>query len=162
MYDCCEIISRNFDIDTEGFESKFMRFIQFIAQNKSQISIREAFKNHPDLRVITQNASCIVTFTSETLNCIAMAEEMKKRRRWTVLKAQRPPSMQLCITDSNSANWEDFIDAVNECVAAMKADPSLNTNASTALYGLTGAIPDPRFLRQFVCYHQAAMLDTLE
>jgi hypothetical protein len=104
----------------------------------------------------------IVTFTSKTINCIALADVMKKRRRWTVLKAQRPPSMQLCITDSSSGNYKDFISAVHECVQAMKDDPSLNTNSSTALYGMTGMIPDERFLNKFVFMHQEAMLDTLE
>jgi hypothetical protein len=43
----------------------------------------------------------------------------------------------------------------------MKIDPSLNVNHDTAVYGLTGAIPDKALLDEFVCVHQAAMLDTL-
>jgi len=43
----------------------------------------------------------------------------------------------------------------------MKGDPSLNKNYDTALYGMTGAIPDKRLLREFICMHQSAMLDTI-
>jgi len=44
----------------------------------------------------------------------------------------------------------------------MKADPKLNKNHDTALYGISGTIPDKSLLRDFVCVHQSAMLDTLE
>ena len=91
-----------------------------------------------------------------------MADEILKRRKWTVAKLQRPPGMHLAITDACSRNWKDFVDAIRECIKEMKADPKLNKNHSTALYGLTGTIPDQSFLRKFVCIHQATMLDTLE
>jgi hypothetical protein len=53
------------------------------------------------------------------------------------------------------------VSTLRECVTAMKADPSLNVNHDTALYGITGSIPDKHLLRDFVALHQAAMLDTL-
>lgn len=43
----------------------------------------------------------------------------------------------------------------------MKADKTLNKNHDTAVYGMTGAIPDKNLLHRFVSIHQAAMLDTL-
>lgn len=43
----------------------------------------------------------------------------------------------------------------------MKIDPSLNVNHDTAIYGLTGTIPDKKLLDEFICVHQAAMLDVL-
>jgi hypothetical protein len=42
----------------------------------------------------------------------------------------------------------------------MKIDPALNVNHDTAMYGLTGAVPDKKMLNDFVFIHQAAMLDT--
>jgi len=51
---------------------------------------------------------------------------------------------------------------VKECTQAMKDDPKLNKNHDTALYGISGTIPDKSLLRDFVCVHQSAMLDTLE
>lgn len=42
----------------------------------------------------------------------------------------------------------------------MKIDTSLNVNHDTAMYGLTGAVPDKKMLNEFVFIHQAAMLDT--
>jgi hypothetical protein len=43
----------------------------------------------------------------------------------------------------------------------MKNDPQLNSNADTALYGMSKVIPDKALLRDFCSLHQAAMLDTL-
>ena len=99
--------------------------------------------------------------TSKTVNCIAMADILKSRRQWRVACLQRPHGLHLAITDATQANWEDFVDSIRECVEAMKEDPSLNKSHSTALYGMTGMIPDKKFLRQFVCMHQSAMLDTI-
>jgi len=123
--------------------------------------MRLAFENDPDIQVISTEASPIFSFTSKTINCIAMAEQMLNKR-WTVAKLQRPPAAHLAITDATAPHWKDFVNAVRDSVKAMKADPKLNVNHETALYGLTGMIPDKSFLRKFVCVHQAAMLDTLE
>lgn len=108
MYDCCEIISRNFDIDTEGFESKFMRFIQFIAQNKSQISIREAFRNSnlkvPVMKYITK----------------------------LFLRTQDDQSLEqvMSIIETNSPKtWQEFVtDEVNGIIAKL----AISTNALEA------------------------------
>ena len=51
--------------------------------------------------------------------------------------------------------------SLKECAKAMKADKSLNKNHSTAMYALTGSIPDKGLLHEFVSIHQAHMLDTL-
>lgn len=68
----------------------------------------------------------------------------------------------MVMTEATATNWRDFVKHVKDCTKLMKADPSLNVNHETALYGMTGMIPDKQFLRKFVCVHQAAMLDTLE
>lgn len=43
----------------------------------------------------------------------------------------------------------------------MKDDKSLNKNHTTALYAMTGSIPDKETLREFCAIHQEHMLDTL-
>lgn len=86
---------------------------------------------------------------------------MHKIGHWAVAKLQRPPGGHLAITDANQKNWKSFVNTLNSSVKKMKADPSLNKNYDTALYGMTGAIPDKKLLRGFICMHQAAMLDTL-
>jgi len=53
------------------------------------------------------------------------------------------------------------VHCLQDCVSMMKKDKSLNSNDDTALYGLTGSIPDKSLLREFVAIHQAAMLDTI-
>lgn len=73
---------------------------------------------------------------------------------------QRPAGIHLAVTDSNQDSWEDFVKSVKKGIQAMKIDPSLNVNHDTAMYGLTGAVPDKNLLNHFVFIHQSAMLDT--
>lgn len=67
----------------------------------------------------------------------------------------------MTITDANKGNWKVFVDGLKDCVQVMKKDPSLNKNFDTALYAMTGAIPDKGLLHEFISVHQACMLDTL-
>lgn len=43
--------------------------------------------------------------------------------------------------------------SLRECAKAMKADKSLNKNHSTAMYAMTGSIPDKGLLHEFVSIH---------
>ena len=85
---------------------------------------------------------------------------MLKQSEWTVSLLYRPPAIHLAVTDANQDSWEDFVKSVKKGVQAMKIDTSLNVNHDTAMYGLTGQIPDKKLLNDFVFIHQAAMLDT--
>ena len=87
---------------------------------------------------------------------------MKKEKHWCLMNAQRPPSAHLSVTHETIDTWKDFVASLKHCVQMMKKDPSLNQNEDTALYGMTGMIPDKSLLRKFVFMHQSAMLDTLE
>lgn len=124
--------------------------------------MRLGLEKNPDIQVCSNMTSPIISWTSTTVNPIAMGEQMLKRRQWTISALQNPPAAHLAITDATSGNWKDFISSVNECVKVMKSDKDLNKNHDTAVYGMTGAIPDKSLLHRFVSIHQAAMLDTLE
>lgn len=128
---------------------------------EAQYQLKQAFKNDADIIVCSTQTSPIFSYTSKTVNPIAMCEEMSKRRRWTIAALQNPSGAHLAITDATAPNWKDFVSSVRECVKAMKADPKLNKNHDTAVYGLTGTIPDKALLHKFVSIHQAALLDTL-
>jgi len=84
---------------------------------------------------------------------------MRKQSKWTVSLLQRPAAIHLAITDSNADAWESFVKSVKKGIQSMKIDPSLNVNHDTAMYGLTGAIPDKKLLNDFVFIHQGLMLD---
>ena len=129
---------------------------------EAQKQMRLAFEEDPDIQVVSVHTSPIFSFTSSTINSIAVAEQMQKIGNWIISKLQRPPAGHLALTDASCGNWKDFVNTLRGSVKAMKADPSLNKNHDTALYGITGSIPDKRLLRDFICMHQAAMLDTLE
>lgn len=61
--------------------------------------------------------------------------------------------MHWLITDASARNWEHFAESVAATIEEMKKDPSLNTNLDTAVYGMTGQIPDEGLLHQFVSIH---------
>lgn len=140
----------------EGLKAKAKGILE------AQHNIKQAFKNDPDITVCSTQTSPIFSYTSKSVNPIAMCAEMQTRRQWTIAALQNPSGAHLAITDACAPNWKDFVTSIRECVKAMKADPKLNKNHDTAVYGLTGAIPDKSLLHKFVSIHQAALLDTLE
>jgi hypothetical protein len=80
-----------------------------------------AFKDDPDIIVTSKVTSQTFSFTSKTVNAIAMASLLHKKH-WTVSKLQNPASSHIGLTDSNAANWPDFVKCVRECTKEMKAD----------------------------------------
>lgn len=48
--------------------------------------MRLEFKNDPDIQVISHHSSPIFSFTSSTVNSIALAEQMLKIGAWTIAK----------------------------------------------------------------------------
>lgn len=129
---------------------------------EAQKQVKMAFENDPDIKIISKHPSPIFSFTSDTVNCIAMGDLLQHRRKWTTARLQRPQAAHLAFTDASASDWKDFVDSIKYCTKLMKEDSDLNENKDTALYGMTGSIPDKRLLRQFISMHQAALLDTLE
>lgn len=126
--------------------------------------MRAAFKDDPDITVISQHDSCIFAFTSKnnSFHGMAICDVMKKERKWAVGTVQRPGGAHLTITAANADAWPDFVDSIRQCVKILKSTPELNKNDDTALYCMTAQIPDKSMLHQFVSIHEAAMLDTLK
>jgi sphinganine-1-phosphate aldolase len=125
----------------------------------AQHNIKQAILKDKDIEVCTHMPSPIFAMTSKAINSIALGEVMRKQSKWTVSLLQRPAAIHLAITDSNADAWDHFVKSVRKGIQSMKIDPSLNVNHDTAMYGLTGAIPDKKMLNDFVFIHQAIMLD---
>jgi sphinganine-1-phosphate aldolase len=104
---------------------------------EAQKNIREALKDYPDITILSRDDGPIFSWTSKTVNCIALCEVMLTRRQWTLTKLQRPHGAHWAITDASACNWKDFVSALKECVELMKTEKSLNVNHDTAAYGLT-------------------------
>jgi sphinganine-1-phosphate aldolase len=79
----------------KGYAEKAKRILE------AQKQIREAFKNDPDIQVTSKHTSPTFSFTSSTVNAIAVGDQMYKRGQWTIAKLQRPPSGHIGITDAN-------------------------------------------------------------
>jgi len=112
-----------------------------------------ALKDDKDVIIASHHNGPVFSLTSNVVNAIALAEVMQKQSKWTISKLQRPAGIHLAITNANCENWEDFVKSVKKGIQTMKLDPTLNQNHDTAVYGLTGAIPDKSLLREFVCIH---------
>jgi len=125
----------------------------------AQNSIKKALRADKDVEICTHNPGAVIALTSKAINAIALGDVMRKQSKWTVSLLQRPPAIHLAVTDSNAGAWEHFVKSVRKGIESMKIDPSLNVNHDTAMYGLTGAIPDKKLLNEFVFIHEALMLD---
>lgn len=119
----------------------------------AQAKIKEAFKDSKDVITTSKHTSMIYSMTSNTVNGIALAGVMLKQSKWTCALLQRPAGLHLAITYATCDNYDHFIKSMKKGIEAMKIDPSLNTNHETAVYGLTGSIPDKGLLNEFVYLH---------
>jgi len=82
---------------------------------EAQKQMRLAFKDDPDIIVTSNHTSQTFSFTSKTVNAIAMCEQMHLKN-WTIAKLQRPASAHIGITDANAKNWKHFVQSIKECV----------------------------------------------
>jgi uncharacterized protein YneF (UPF0154 family) len=82
-----------------------------------------------------------------------MCALLKDDHGWTVHKIQNPSGAHVCITMNIVNHWQKFVDAIKQSTQKMKKNPELNTNEDTALYGMTGSIPDKKLIHQFVSIH---------
>lgn len=70
-------------------------------------NMRAAFKDDPDITVISQHDSCIFAFTSKnnSFHGMAICDVLKKERKWAVGTVQRPAGAHLTITAANADSW---------------------------------------------------------
>ena len=83
----------------KGFEKQAKSIL------KTQQNLRHAFTNDPDIQVCSHTAGPIFSFTSPTVNCIAMSDLMLKKFGWTLHKVQNPASGHLTITNATADHW---------------------------------------------------------
>ena len=67
---------------------------------------------------------------------------MKEKYQWYLNKVQHPAGCHLSLTVANCKYWKEFVNGVNECVAEMKKNPSLNNTSEAATYGAAEKVPD--------------------
>lgn len=101
----------------------------------------------------------IISFTSSVVNPIAICDRMQDKYRWSLSKLQEPLGAHLAVTASNAPNWKKLISDLQQCIEDLKADPVLNHNSDTAVYGMASAIPDKNFLKMFFHLHTEEYLD---
>lgn len=81
----------------------------------AQKKLKEAFKNDEHIETTSKHSGPIFSFTSKTVNAIAMAELLKKKRKWIVACLQMPPGAHLAITAANCPHVDDLADSIKEC-----------------------------------------------
>ena len=100
----------------------------------AQQNVIKAFKNDPDLTVLTNTPCMKVVITSNTVDCAAMCKLMREKFNWICHNGQYPNCLAFSFGDGQCDNWEDFVKSVRECVKMMKANPKLNKTADTELF----------------------------
>jgi len=83
----------------QGYKEKARKILT------AQKEIRKALTLDKDFKVTSIHDSPIISFSSPTVNAIAICELMSKKHNWQISKLQKPPGAHLAITDANQESW---------------------------------------------------------
>lgn len=120
----------------------------------------------PQIRVANHEPSVVMSVVTRDdvenpINVIALADVMSKQYKWALTKTQRPPGMHIAVTMANCHEADKFVSDIKASIVKMEKDPKLNTNSTTAAYGMVCQMPDTEVLDDACKQHTAACLDTL-
>ncbi len=137
----------------------------FTAQANLRLAIKEEC---PEVAVATVHPSPIFAIkqlnqTSPMgINCLAIADVLKKEYKWDLFKTIRPNGLKHVISETTMFHWRELVDGIKGSIQRIKDDPSLNHNESVALYAMAGKMPDTCVLDAICKIHTTALLDALK
>ncbi|NCG19657.1 MAG: aminotransferase class V-fold PLP-dependent enzyme, partial [Rhodobacterales bacterium] len=102
--------------------------------------LRRGIDAIPELRVMGRPMSTIVTWTSDTVDVYAVADQLQEKG-WTVDRQQSPPSVHCTVNASNLPVMDTYLSDVREALAKVAANPSLAREGDAAMYGLMAKVP---------------------
>ena len=77
----------------------------------------------------------------EGLNIFSLAGLLDKRG-WNMFTSSKPPCMSVCIGERHSEVLEYWVTDLKECIAQLRADPSIQPEGDGAIYGQVDTLPD--------------------
>ena len=105
----------------------------------------------PELVVMGEPSGPLLAYGSRDakVNIFAVGDQMDARG-WSINRVQRPDGLHAMITAGHLAVVDDYLRDLAQCVAVVKADPSLARAGSAATYGMISHIPLRGMVRERV------------
>ncbi|CDW75009.1 sphingosine-1-phosphate lyase 1 [Stylonychia lemnae] len=110
--------------------------------------MRDEIMEIPDIELCSNDDTCVVSFTSKKYSCIAVADLMQNKFKWTLSKLQMPASAHLIVTEANYVHANDFALNLKACVEELIEHPELNNKGDAAKYRQAAEIPDNSVLNR--------------
>ncbi|QRK04273.1 aspartate aminotransferase family protein [Archangium violaceum] len=110
--------------------------------------LREGIAAIPGLELLGKPSLSVFAFSSKTLDIYALGDAMEARG-WKLDRQMRPPALHLMVTPAHAAVVEPFLADLRACAAHLASgEPA--PDGSAAMYGMLGALPDPKEAEGFI------------
>jgi sphinganine-1-phosphate aldolase len=96
----------------------------------------------PELKLLAYPDSTLVCITStdSKMGIYAVADQLQTKG-WNITRQQNPESIHLTLSPAHADCMGEFVADLREAVAAVNANPKLNTSGQAAMYGMMAKIP---------------------
>ena len=127
--------------------------------------LRKAIREEmPEVQLASHSDSSVVAIVQRpekgSINPISLTDLLKKRD-WWLSAIQKPSGCHISFTRATAKDWRNLAKNLKECIAMIKADPSLNSKSTAATYGMTAKIPDSSLVDDIVKGYIGSVLDVL-
>ncbi|MCY1080622.1 pyridoxal phosphate-dependent decarboxylase family protein [Archangium lansingense] len=123
-------------------------------------ALREGIAAVPGLRLLGRPPLSVFAFTSDTLDVYALGDAMEARG-WKLDRQMMPPALHLMVTPAHAAVVEPFLADLRACAASLASgEPA--PDGSAAMYGMLGALPDPKDAEGFILQFMDGLYDASE
>ncbi|WNG45263.1 aspartate aminotransferase family protein [Archangium minus] len=110
--------------------------------------LREGIAAIPGLKLLGKPSLSVFAFSSDTLDIYALGDAMEARG-WKLDRQMMPPALHLMVTPAHAAVVEPFLADLRACAASLASgEPA--PDGSAAMYGMLGALPDPKEAEGFI------------
>jgi len=105
----------------------------------------------PELRLVAEPEATIVTYASgdPAVDIYAVADRLEARG-WNADRQQYPACIHCTVMAAHEQAVEPYLRDLRECVAEVKADPSLAKSGQAPMYGMMAKVPLRGLVRQSV------------
>jgi sphinganine-1-phosphate aldolase len=99
----------------------------------------------PGLALLGRPDATIVSYAAVGADVYAIADQLEKRG-WSVDRQHRPSSIHLTVTANHAPVIDRYLADLRECLAEVRANPSLSKSGSAPMYGMAARLPVRRLV----------------
>ncbi|KAK9813985.1 hypothetical protein WJX73_007983 [Symbiochloris irregularis] len=126
---------------------------------KASKRFEEGVRHTEGLEVVGEPSMSVVAFkASKGGPDIYKVNDLMSRRGWHLSPLQFPPALHMCFTAQHVDTIDSLLEDLQECVAALKADPKCCKDGMAPMYGLAAVSPDRSLINEFLIAYQDVLL----